>query len=128
MHIQNSPIQNSPIQNSPKNHVIGEKQSATKQSDLRSPEGALRARRHFAATTGPKFRIKSYPLLASSQHAGATAAVTILFIMFVEQRTIFGLTCHISEELEDTQWTRFNAVSDFSIKNELARQFNQNFR
>ena len=53
--------------------------------------GALRARRRFAAITGSKFRIKSYPLLASSQHVGATAAVTILFIMFVQQKTILGL-------------------------------------
>ena len=45
----------------------------------------------FAAITGSKFRIKSYPLLASSQHVGATAAVTILFIMFVEQKTNLGL-------------------------------------
>ena len=28
--------------------------------------------------TGSKFRMKSYPLLASSQHVGATAAVSIL--------------------------------------------------
>ena len=39
--------------------------------------GALRARRRFSAITGSKFRIESYPLLASSQHVGATAAVTI---------------------------------------------------
>ena len=42
---------------------------------LRSPVGALR---RFAAITGSKFRIQSYPLLASSQHIGATAAVTII--------------------------------------------------
>ena len=67
------------------------KQSNTKQSGLRSPVGALHARRRFAAITGSKFRIKSYRLLASLQHVGATAAVTILFIMLVEQRTILGL-------------------------------------
>ena len=55
--------------------------SNTKQSGFRSPVGALHARRRFAAITGSKFCIKSYPLLASSQHVGATAAVTILFIM-----------------------------------------------
>ena len=33
-----------------------------------------------------KFRIKSYPLLASSHHVGATEAVTISFIMFVERK------------------------------------------
>ena len=49
---------------------------------LRSPGGALRARRRFAAITGSKFRIDSYPLLASSQHAGATAAVTIIDWIF----------------------------------------------
>ena len=68
-----------------------EKKSNTKQSGLRSPVGTLRARRRFAAITGSKFRIKSYPLLASSQHVGATAVVTILFIMRVEQRTVLGL-------------------------------------
>ena len=45
---------------------------------LRSPVGALRARRRFAAITGSKFHIESYPLLASSQHVGATAAVPII--------------------------------------------------
>ena len=44
---------------------------------LRSPVGPLSARSRFAAKTGSKFRIESYPLLASSQHVGATAAVTI---------------------------------------------------
>ena len=39
--------------------------------------GALRARRRLAAIIGSKFRIEFYPLLASSQHVGATAAVTI---------------------------------------------------
>ena len=90
--IQNSPIQNSPIQNGPKNQEMKEKkQSNTKQSGLRSPVGALRARRRLAAITGSKFRIQSCPLLASSQHVGATAAVTNLFFLFVEQRTILGL-------------------------------------
>ena len=45
---------------------------------LRSPVGALCAHRRFAAITGSKFRIQSYPLLASSQHIGATAAVTTI--------------------------------------------------
>ena len=45
---------------------------------LRSPVSALCARRRFAAITGSKFRIESYPMLASSQHVGATAAVTII--------------------------------------------------
>ena len=43
----------------------------------RSTVGALRARRCFEAITGSKFCIESYPLLASSQHVGATAAATI---------------------------------------------------
>ena len=30
--------------------------------------------------------MKSYPLLASSQHPGATAVVTILFVMFFDTR------------------------------------------
>ena len=49
--------------------------------------GALRARRRFVAITGSKFRIESYPLVASSQHVGAAAAVTILQLefMLVEQ-------------------------------------------
>ena len=41
----------------------------------RSPVGA---RLGFAAITGSNFREESHPLLASSQHVGATAAVTIL--------------------------------------------------
>ena len=41
----------------------------------KSPVGA---RLGFAAITGFNFRKESYPLLASSQHVGATAAVTIL--------------------------------------------------
>ena len=52
--------------------------------------GALRARRRFAAITGSKFHIESYPLVASSQHVGAAAAVTILQLefMLLEQYTI----------------------------------------
>ena len=39
-----------------------------------------------------KFRIMSYPLLASSQQFSATAVVTNFFkFMFVEQRTTLGL-------------------------------------
>ena len=45
--------------------------------------GALRARSRFAAITGSNFRIESYPLLASSQHVGATVAVTILLFSFL---------------------------------------------
>ena len=45
---------------------------------LRAPVGALlRARRRFATITGSNFCKKLYPLLASSQHIGATAAVII---------------------------------------------------
>ena len=40
--------------------------------------GALRERRRFAAITRSKLCTESYPLLASSQHVGATAAVTII--------------------------------------------------
>ena len=49
--------------------------------------GALRARRRFAAITGSKFRIESYPLVTSSQHVGAAAAFTFLQLefMLVEQ-------------------------------------------
>ena len=42
----------------------------------------LFSRFSFAAITDSKFRIKSYPLLASSQHVGATAAVRILRVVF----------------------------------------------
>ena len=45
---------------------------------LRSPVGVLRAPRRFAAINGSKIRIESYPLLASSQHVGATAGVTFI--------------------------------------------------
>ena len=38
----------------------------------------LRSITSFAAITGSKFLIESYPLLASSQHVGATAVVTII--------------------------------------------------
>ena len=44
---------------------------------LRAPVGALRARRRFATITGSNFCKKFHPLLASSQHIGATAAVII---------------------------------------------------
>ena len=52
--------------------------------------GGLRACRRFAAITGSKFRIESYPLVTSSQHVGAAAAVTILQLEFIllEQYTI----------------------------------------
>ena len=40
----------------------------------RSPVGSIR----FAAITGSSFGKESHPLLASSQHFGATAAVTLL--------------------------------------------------
>ena len=43
----------------------------------------MRACRRFAAITGSNFRLESYPLLASSQHVGATAAVTILLLSFL---------------------------------------------
>ena len=49
--------------------------------------GALCVRRRFAAITGSNFRIESYPLLARSQHVGATAAVTILLLSFL----LFGV-------------------------------------
>ena len=41
------------------------------------------ARHRCAAITGSKFRIESYPLVASSQHVGAAAAVTILQLEFM---------------------------------------------
>ena len=43
------------------------------------------ARRRFPAITGSKFciEIESYPLVASSQHVGAAAAVTILQLEFM---------------------------------------------
>ena len=46
--------------------------------DSRSPVGAQRARRHFAAISGSYFRKESYPILAISQDVGATPVVTIL--------------------------------------------------
>ena len=46
-------------------------------------DGALRAHRRFAAITGSKFCIESYLLMASSQHFGAIAAVTILLFNFL---------------------------------------------
>ena len=47
------------------------------------------ARRRFAAITGSKLRIESYPLVASTQHVGAAAAVTVLQFefMLLEQYT-----------------------------------------
>ena len=48
--------------------------------------GALHARRRFAEINGSNICIKSYPLLASSQHVEVTAAVTILFIMLVDKK------------------------------------------
>ena len=37
---------------------------------------------HLAAIIGSKFCIKSYPLLGSSQHVGATAALSKLRVVF----------------------------------------------
>ena len=82
---------------------------------LRSPVGKLSARRRVAAITGSKFRIESYPLLASSQHVGATAAVTII------DWIVFGwIVCIILAELSEIQigrivcgrivWTRSSLV------------------
>ena len=89
MHVQNSPIQNISIQNSPKNHIM-KKKNQYKTVQFKVAGG--RARRRFAAITGSKFRIKSHPLLTSSQHVGATAVVTILLFMFIEQNlTLFDV-------------------------------------
>ena len=77
-------IQNNPIQNSPKNHERNKKQS-NKKARLKVAGG------HAAAITGTNFRIEFYTLLASSQHVGMTAAVTILLFVLFEHRTIFGL-------------------------------------
>ena len=41
------------------------------------------ARRRFPAISVSKFRIESYPLVTSSQHIGAAAAVTILQLEFI---------------------------------------------
>ena len=60
-----------------------------KHSGLKLPVGALRGR--FAEMIGSNIRIQSYPLFASSQHVGATAAVTILLLMLFELRIILGL-------------------------------------
>ena len=46
--------------------------------------GALCARRRIAAITGSKFHIESFPLVASSQHVGAAAAVTILQLELIK--------------------------------------------
>ena len=62
------------------------KQSKTKQSSLKAPVGALRARGRFAALTGSKFRVKSYPLLASSEHVGASAAELFCSLCLVKKR------------------------------------------
>ena len=45
---------------------------------LRSPVSALCARRCFAAITGSKLRIESYPLLASSQRIGRSLRRSLL--------------------------------------------------
>ena len=37
--------------------------------------------KNFAAITGSNFRVKSYRLVASSEHVGATAAVSILRVV-----------------------------------------------
>ena len=54
--------------------------------------GALRTHRRLEAITGSKFRIESYPLLARSQHIGATAVFLISLFMLVEQRDNFRPT------------------------------------
>ena len=63
---------------------------------LSSPMGALFAFRRYAAICGSKFSLKSYPLLASSQHIVATTAVSMLQVVcfselsYTMKLTIFG--------------------------------------
>ena len=50
--------------------------------------------RRFAAITGSTFRIESYPLLASSQHVGATTTLKfLLFMLFEQTTTLANLLC-----------------------------------
>ena len=62
--------------------------------------GALHARHRFAAIADSNVLIESYPLFASSQHVGATAAVTILLFCFLlfEQKKKF--VCEQFDQLE----------------------------
>ena len=94
VHIQNSPIQNSPKQNSPKNHIMEEKTVQYK-------------------TVRFKVHIKSYPLLASSQHVGATAAVTFCLLCFLNKGQF--LACRLVKTI--INWDCFSDcfVSDFFL-------------
>ena len=65
------------------------------------------------ALTGSKVRIKSYPLLASSHYIGATATVTILFIMFVEKGR--GINTFLESILFSQPWL-FNYLVGRSCK------------
>ena len=82
-------IQNSPIQNSPKNHAREGKKP------------------RFAVIIGSKFCIKSYPLLASSQHVG----------LFCIGLFCMGLLCTDTEKLKTKktikQWQRNFVVTSF---------------
>ena len=70
VHIQNSPIQNSLIQT------------------LRQSKTVRFKVLDFAAITGSKFRIECYPLLACSQHFGATTGPTVLLLSLLNKEKI----------------------------------------
>ena len=82
---------------------------------LRSPVGALCARLSFAAITCSNFRIESYPLLASSQHVGATAAVTIIGWIFCILLAEFQIGWIVFGRIV---WTRFS-TNNWKAVNEL---------
>ena len=63
--------------------------------------GALRTHLRFAVITGSKFRLKSYPLLASSQHVGATVAVSILRVVSLCEFSFLASCCRITEFSKD---------------------------
>ena len=60
------------------------------------------ARRRFAAITGSKFCIESYPLVASTQQVGAAAMVTVLqFEFMLLEQYLINLEIH---------WLKFQPI------------------
>ena len=85
--------------------------------------GALRARRHFAAITGSKFRIKSYPLLACSQHVGATASSVLMRVVVYCELSFFARLSHYG--MSQSVFIQLVCVKTFFLVLKTTPIFNQ---